>query len=84
MLLREAHLASFCLSGFHCLFREYWGYTAEWKAGQFGTLSYVKPEENLLGRIIFPFPHQPSLRKQFYKDRMDKYIAFVRVNAFSK
>jgi len=64
--------------------RNYWGYTSEWKSGKFGLLDYIKPEENLLGRTIFPFPHQPSLRKQFYKEQMDGYIAYVRVNAFSK
>jgi len=64
--------------------RNCWGYTSEWKTGKFGSLNYIKPEENLLGRTIFPFPHQPSLRKQFYRDRMDRYVAFVRDNAFSK
>ena len=64
--------------------RDCWGYTSKWRAGQFDSLDYIKPEENLLGCTIFPFPHQPTLRKPFYRERKDRYIAFVRDNAFSK
>jgi hypothetical protein len=63
--------------------REYWGYTKEWKLGKFGSKKFIRPSENRLGRTIYPFPHQPSLRKEFYKSQMDKYIAFVKTNAFS-
>jgi len=63
--------------------REHWGYTPEWKNGKFGSLKYVKPDDNFLGRILFPFPHQPTLRKRFYKMRKDDYIAFAKVTAFS-
>ena len=58
--------------------REYWGYTVQWKTGQIQPLQYLKPEDNLLGRNIFPFPHQPSLRKQFYKEQMYEYITFMK------
>lgn len=62
--------------------REYWGYTPEWKTGNFGSLSHIKLGENLLDRTIYPFPHQPSLRKQFYKNRMDDYIAYLKEKEF--
>ena len=50
--------------------REHWGYIAKWQSGPvFEELKHVKPEDNKLGRVLFPFPHQPSLRKGFYKTR---------------
>jgi hypothetical protein len=58
--------------------RDYWGYRSDWKEGRFGELGFLKPWENILDRRIFPFPHQPSLRKQFYRERLDQYIAFCK------
>jgi hypothetical protein len=65
------------------LVREYWGYTTEWKEGKREPLQVIKPVENILGRTIFPFPHQPSIRKEFYRQRMNDYIIFMRKAAFS-
>ncbi len=62
--------------------KHYWGYTPEWKNGQLLPPQYVKPQDNKLGRPIFPYPHQPSLRKQFYKMRMGDYTSFVMETAF--
>jgi len=58
--------------------RDYWGYTPGWKSGQTASFRCLEPYENQLGRLIFPFPHQPSIRKLFYKDRLTDYTAFVR------
>jgi uracil-DNA glycosylase len=64
--------------------REHWGYIIKWQGDLlFKEPKYVKPEANLLGRVLFPFPHQPSLRKGFYKQRMADYVDFVKANAFS-
>jgi hypothetical protein len=60
------------------LVRDYWGYTANWKSGQRGTYRYLKPEMNKTGRIVFPLPHQPSLSKEFYRDRLAEYIRFIK------
>jgi hypothetical protein len=68
--------------GVPILVREYWGYTTEWKEGNLEPLQFIKSAENLLGRTVFPFPHQPSIRKEFYKLRMDDYIAFMRAVCF--
>ena len=62
--------------------KEYWGYTPEWKTGRFGSPSHIKPDENFLGRTIYPFPHQPALRIPFYKKRMDDYIAYLKEKEF--
>lgn len=58
--------------------RDYWGYTKSWQSGGRGTYRYLAPEFNKTGRIIFPFPHQPSLNKKFYRDRLAEYIYFVK------
>ncbi len=61
------------------LVREYWGYITEWKEGKLEPFQFIKPVENIFKRTVFPFPHQPSIRKEFYKHRMIDYIAFMQV-----
>jgi len=63
--------------------RDYWGYTPDWKSGDSGPLHYLAPQDNWLGRTVFPFPHQPSIAKQFYAERLASYTSFVRQMAFS-
>lgn len=64
--------------------REHWGYVAKWQSGLlFRELKYVKPEDNRLQRTLFPFPHQPTLRKGFYRIRRNDYIDFMKMTAFS-
>ncbi|MGA8848800.1 MAG: hypothetical protein WB564_03140 [Dehalococcoidia bacterium] len=58
--------------------RNYWGYTVNWKSGERGTFRYLEPALNKTGRMIFPFPHQPSLNKEFYRERLAEYIHFIR------
>ena len=57
--------------------REYWDYNKNTgKSNRNCTL--CKAEDNLLGRDFYPFPHQPSIRKEFYNVHLGEYIAFVR------
>jgi len=63
--------------------QDYWGYTPEWMKGGSKPFGYVRSVDNRLKRTIFPFTHQPSLRKQFYKAKMKEYVSFVRAVAFS-
>jgi len=58
--------------------RHYWGYVPDWKTRRLNPFQYIRPEDNKLGRVVFPFPHQPSLRKEFYKAKMKDYVAFVK------
>ena len=60
------------------LVREYWGYSAEWRVGKTIPFRYVKPADNVLSRVVFPFPHQPSITKRFYYERLQAYVKFVR------
>ena len=57
--------------------RKYWGYTRQWQGQGRNSFSYIRADKNKFDRRIFPFPHQPSLRKSFYRRYMDEYIAFV-------
>ncbi|HEU0053796.1 MAG TPA: hypothetical protein VFQ39_11480 [Longimicrobium sp.] len=41
----------------------------------------LAPHENVLGRWIYPFPHQPSIAGEFYGGNLDRYAAFVRAHA---
>lgn len=60
--------------------RNYWGFTENWKIGANLSYKHILPNENLLGRKIFPFPRQPSILKQFYLDRRKSYIEYVKRN----
>jgi uracil-DNA glycosylase len=64
--------------------RDYWGYTPRWKSGESGPLHYLAAQDNRLGRTVFPFPHQPSIAKRFYAERLASYTAFVREVALSR
>lgn len=58
--------------------RHYWGYRADWQSEGTSEFEYIRARDNLLERDLFPFPHQPSLRKSFYKAKLKDYTAFVR------
>jgi len=58
--------------------RDYWGFTPTWKMGQCNPFRHVAVDSTVLGRPFFPFPHQPSLQKQFYRERLDAYLAYMR------
>jgi hypothetical protein len=59
----------------------YWGYHVRWKDGQRTPMRAISAEESTVGRSIFPFVHQPTLRgirAAFYRARRPEYIAFIR------
>lgn len=59
--------------------RDYWGYTPEWERGRKGEFGVVEPEDNVLGRVLIPFPHINTARKhRFYIARWDKYVSFAK------
>ena len=51
--------------------RNFWGYNGN-------PFSYCSAINNSLGRNFYPFPHQPSIRKVFYREHLRDYIEFVR------
>src|SRR3972149_8895748 len=76
--LGQPLLSALVRNGASPLVRDYWGYTPDWKEGKRRPYRFLRPDENVLGRLIFPFPHQPSIRKQFYRERLMSYTAFVK------
>jgi hypothetical protein len=58
------------------LIRHYWGYEGPARYGQ--NFAFIPPSENILSRIIFPFPHIPGLAHKFYRQQMDGYLAFMK------
>lgn len=62
------------------LVRNYWGYTEDWPRGGCCSMKHIPPNENLLGKPVFPFPRQPSIIKEFYAERFDKYIDYIKQN----
>lgn len=59
--------------------RDYWGYNGNNQA-DVTQFNYCEADNNLIQRRIYPFPHQPSVRKEFYKTNLEKYIDFVNAH----
>jgi uracil-DNA glycosylase len=57
--------------------RDYWGYDDGWKQGAGHPMTAIEPEQTTLGRRIYPFPHQPSMSKRFYIDRISAYTGLL-------
>ena len=51
--------------------RDYWNF-------QERGYKYLSPVNNILGRYIFPFPHQSSMRKLLYKSNFKDYIKYMK------
>lgn len=61
----------------NALVKNFWDY--EKKTGKTNrNFSNSNAIENKLKRDFYPFPHQPSLRKEFYKNTLDSYTQFMR------
>jgi uracil-DNA glycosylase len=58
--------------------RWYWRYEPNWKESRKTNFLCVAPEDNKLGRRLFPFPHQPSLRKPFYRATLQSYLDYMK------
>lgn len=80
--LGEPILAPLLRIGVPAKVRHYWGYTPDWKSGKSYPFQHVKPQDNKLGRVIFPFPHQPSIRTQFYRTKLDDYTLYMKSMVF--
>ncbi|MBU4329053.1 MAG: hypothetical protein KKB53_00960, partial [Acidobacteria bacterium] len=52
--------------------RYYWGFEGPGKYG--GTFDFVPMENNILRRILFPFPHLPGLSREIYRLNMKGYL----------
>jgi hypothetical protein len=57
--------------------REFWDYNKKTKTTN-GRFTYSQAKDNQLNRDFFPFPHQPSIRKEFYKNTLTDYLQFMK------
>lgn len=57
--------------------RWYWGYTPDWVMSK-NVFSFMSQDENKLERKLFPFPHEPSLRKRFYRAKLQSYLGYMK------
>jgi len=74
--LGEPVLNCLTKSSDQALIRYYWGYEGPALYGR--NFSYIKPTENVLSRVVFPFPHIPGLSHKFYRQQMNGYLAFMK------
>jgi len=58
------------------LIRYHWGYEGPGKYGK--NFSYIKPSDNVLSRVVFPFPHLPGRSHKIYQQQMEGYLAFMK------
>ncbi len=65
------------------LIKDYWGYKSTHNKGQHGEFKYIDTAQSIVGRVIFPFPHQPSMFKKFYKNSIGEYTAFMKIKCSS-
>lgn len=75
--LGEPLLKTLSIDPKKALVRRYWGYTPDWIRTK-AVFSFVSKEENRLNRRLFPFPHQPSLRKRFYSTKLQSYLGYMK------
>lgn len=65
------------LCGNNALVKNFWDYDK--KTGKTNSsFSYSIGSENKLNRDLYPFPHQQSIRKEFYKNTLNSYTQFMR------
>ena len=58
------------------LVTDFWIYHEKHKTS--GNFKRCEAKDNKLERVFYSFPHQPSIRKEFYANTLDDYIKFVR------
>jgi uracil-DNA glycosylase len=57
--------------------REFWNYNSKTKITD-GKFKICEAKDNKINRDFYPFPHQPSMIKEFYKNTIEEYIEFVK------
>lgn len=61
--------------------RDYWDYNPKTKQSG-GNFTFCEPNLNKLGRRFYPFPHQPSVSKDFYGSNLPKYLKYLKNKEF--
>jgi len=58
------------------LIRNFWGYEGPAQYGK--NFAYMKPTENILSRVVFPFTHLPGRSHKIYQQQFDSYLEFMK------
>ncbi|HRF66841.1 MAG TPA: hypothetical protein PK605_05250 [Ignavibacteria bacterium] len=69
------------LAGEKAQVRDYWSYNPKTRKCE-GKFTFCPAKDNKLERDIYPLPHQPSIRKDFYRSNLMNYIKYLKNNAF--
>lgn len=69
------------LAGEKAQVRDYWDYNSKTRKTN-GNFRSCLAGDNKLGRDFYPFPHQPSIRKEFYAKNISKYIDYLKKREF--
>jgi hypothetical protein len=77
LTLGQPLLKTLVVDPLKAMVRWYWRYSPNWKESRKTDFLYVAPEDNKLRRRLFPFPHQPSLRKPFYRATLKSYLDYM-------
>ncbi|MFC1998781.1 hypothetical protein ACFLVR_03955 [Chloroflexota bacterium] len=56
----------------------YWDYNKKWMEEPPIHFSFVDNIDSIINRMFFPFPHQPSIKKDFYNNNFNAYSLFVK------
>lgn len=67
------------LNGPKAKVRSNWGYDSLKKNGS-KIFNLSSAQNNILGYDFYPFPHQASIRKEFYKNTLNEYLQFINFN----
>lgn len=69
------------LAGEKAQVRDFWSYNIKTRKCD-RKFTFCPAKDNSLGRDIYPFPHQPSIRKEFYGSNLVNYIKYLKNNEF--
>lgn len=61
---------------------DYWGYVRKWETHPLLSFRHLNASDNKISRTVFPFPHQPSSNRRFYKTMRDAYIVYAKREMF--
>jgi len=64
------------LCGDNALVKDFWDYEKKTRKTN-SNFRFSNASENKLNRDFYPFPHQPSIRKEFYKNTLNSYTQFM-------
>lgn len=81
--LGEPLLQSIIKQGVSKRVREYWGYQNSNSTGDMSKFKVLNANENILNRLVIPFPHQPSINKEFYWNTKKEYLKFIKTNFYN-